>query len=152
MASQPLPSQALPSQFRGLYQRVATRLGVDPSYVSRVARRERRSKAVSDELQKEVARILFASQKVLAQSISAQLELALTFCNQTRKCIANGDEANARYACARQAADCAFKFFAKLKIEPELAELKGKADRLRAELQRLEEEFAQAIASQTAPK
>lgn len=47
-----IPSIAL---FRGIYNRVAKRLGVDPSYVSRVARGERRSpsveKALADEVQ-----------------------------------------------------------------------------------------------------
>jgi len=42
------------SIFRGLYQRVAAKLGVDPSYVSRVARGERRSAAVSAALQAEM--------------------------------------------------------------------------------------------------
>ncbi len=47
-----LPSVSL---FRGIYNRVAQRLGVDPSYVSRVARGERTSatveKALADEVQ-----------------------------------------------------------------------------------------------------
>ena len=145
MPSQALPSQALPSRFRGLYHRVAKRLGVDPSYVSRVARKERRSEAVSAELQKEVARILSASQRVLAQSVAAQLELALTFCSQTRKSIANGDGATGCYACARQTANCAFRFMAKLQMEPvEYGQLKAKADRLRVELQSLAEELRRA--------
>ena len=153
MSSQPLASQALPSQVRGLYRRVATRLGVDPSFVSRVARRERRSKAVSDELQKEVTRILFASHRVLARSVSAQLELALTFCRQTRKCLANGDGASGCYACAQQTAECTFKFLAKLKIDPaELAAFKAKADHLRLELRRLEEEFEQVNGNQATSK
>src|SRR5271168_4088615 len=42
------------SIFRGLYQRVAGKLGVDPSYVSRVARGERRSAAVVAALQEEM--------------------------------------------------------------------------------------------------
>lgn len=42
------------SIFRGLYQRVAVKLGVDPSYVSRVARGERRSAAVLAALQEEM--------------------------------------------------------------------------------------------------
>lgn len=58
-------SQALPSRFRGVYRRVARRLGVDPSYVSRVAGQERTSEAVSAELKKEVDRILLASQAML---------------------------------------------------------------------------------------
>lgn len=40
--------------FRGLYQRVAAKLGVDPSFVSRVARGERRSPAVLAELREEM--------------------------------------------------------------------------------------------------
>jgi hypothetical protein len=42
------------SIFRGLYQRVAGKLGVDPSYVSRVARGERRSAVVVAALQEEM--------------------------------------------------------------------------------------------------
>src|SRR5271169_2272353 len=42
------------SIFRGLYQRVAAKLGVDPSYVSRVARGERQSAAVVAALQAEM--------------------------------------------------------------------------------------------------
>jgi hypothetical protein len=43
--------------FRGLYGRVAKRLGVDPSYVSRVARRERRSEEIERALEWELARM-----------------------------------------------------------------------------------------------
>jgi hypothetical protein len=50
--------QDLASLIRGLYVRVARKLGVDPSFVSRVARRERRSKNVEDALRRELARIL----------------------------------------------------------------------------------------------
>ena len=42
------------SIFRGLYQRVAAKLGVDPSYVSRVARGERQSPLVLAALQEEM--------------------------------------------------------------------------------------------------
>lgn len=145
MSSQVLPSQALPSRFRGLYHRVAKRLGVDPSYVSRVARQERQSEAISAELKKEVARILSASRAVLADSVSAQLDLALTFCKQARKAAANGDGANGCLACARQAADCAFKFMGKLKMEAgEYEPMRVKAERLRLELQSLGQEMRRA--------
>src|SRR5271155_160176 len=40
--------------FRGIYQRVASKLGVDPSFVSRVARGERKSPAVLSALQEEM--------------------------------------------------------------------------------------------------
>ena len=43
------------SVFRGLYQRVAAKLGVDPSFVSRVARGERRSPAVLAALREEMS-------------------------------------------------------------------------------------------------
>ena len=46
----------LPSLSRGMYKRVAEKLGCDPSYVSRVARGERESKLVSDALVAEVQR------------------------------------------------------------------------------------------------
>ena len=46
-----IPSVSL---FRGIYNRVAKRLGVDPSYVSRVARGERKSAVVKKALAEEV--------------------------------------------------------------------------------------------------
>jgi len=45
------------TMYRGIYSRVARRLGVDPSYVSRVARGDRSSQAVSDALQAEIQKI-----------------------------------------------------------------------------------------------
>jgi hypothetical protein len=44
--------------FRGLYDRIAKELDVDPSYVSRVARGERKSKVIETALRKEMDRIL----------------------------------------------------------------------------------------------
>lgn len=49
---------SLPSQLRGVYHRVAQRLRVDPSYVSRVANGQRRSKHISKALQREIQRSL----------------------------------------------------------------------------------------------
>ncbi len=46
------------SEMRGLYKRVADNLGVDPSYVSRVARRERRSPKIEALLKREVLKLL----------------------------------------------------------------------------------------------
>lgn len=46
------------SMMRGFYRRVADKLGVDPSYVSRVARGERRSLKIEVVLDREVSRIL----------------------------------------------------------------------------------------------
>jgi hypothetical protein len=46
--------QCLPSLCRGLYHRVAQKVGCDPSYVSRVARGERTSQAVSEALRAEI--------------------------------------------------------------------------------------------------
>ncbi len=46
------------SQIRGLYRRVAVQLGVDPSYVSRVARSERRSQAVAEALERDLEKIM----------------------------------------------------------------------------------------------
>jgi hypothetical protein len=43
--------------YRGLYSRVARQLGVDRSYVSRVARGERRSRRVENALKSELRRI-----------------------------------------------------------------------------------------------
>jgi len=51
-------SLGLPSLFRGIYNRVARRLGVDPSYVSRVARGQRRSHAIQAALNIEMKKIL----------------------------------------------------------------------------------------------
>lgn len=51
----------LPSLLRGMYARVARQVGVDPSYVSRVARGKRRSKEISMALEREMVRVLAAS-------------------------------------------------------------------------------------------
>jgi transcriptional regulator with XRE-family HTH domain len=48
---------SLPSLTRGLYKRVADKLGIDPSYVSRVARGERRSLKIEALLAKEYSKI-----------------------------------------------------------------------------------------------
>ena len=45
------------SLYRGIYSRVARQLGIDPSYVSRVARGERRSAKVEAALLKEIRKI-----------------------------------------------------------------------------------------------
>ena len=50
----PLPPLSI---FRGLFSRVARRLGVDPSFVSRVSRGERNSPAVRDALDQEMRTI-----------------------------------------------------------------------------------------------
>ena len=50
-------STSLPSLFRGLYSRVAEKLGIDPSYVSRVARGERNSEEISGALEAEIRRV-----------------------------------------------------------------------------------------------
>jgi hypothetical protein len=50
-------STSLPSLFRGLYSRVAEKLGIDPSYVSRVARGERNSEEISHALEDEIRRV-----------------------------------------------------------------------------------------------
>lgn len=52
--NQPVDLQCLPSLCRGIYNRVAQKVGCDPSYVSRVARGERRSEAVSEALRTEI--------------------------------------------------------------------------------------------------
>ena len=43
--------------YRGLYSRVARKLGVDRSYVSRVARGERKSKEIEAALAQELKKI-----------------------------------------------------------------------------------------------
>jgi hypothetical protein len=50
-------SYNLPSLMRGLYSRVARKLKIDPSYVSRVARGERTSTAISQALHAELRRV-----------------------------------------------------------------------------------------------
>jgi hypothetical protein len=52
------PPLEIASLFRGLYSRVARQLGVDPSFVSRVARGERESEAVLALLTREIKSIL----------------------------------------------------------------------------------------------
>jgi hypothetical protein len=52
-----------PSLYRGIYSRVAQRLGVDRSYVSRVANGQRRSAKVEKALLKEINRIEKLSRK-----------------------------------------------------------------------------------------
>ncbi len=51
------PSLRRYSLYRGLYSRVAKKLGVDRSYVSRVARGERRSPEIEAALRAELKRI-----------------------------------------------------------------------------------------------
>jgi hypothetical protein len=46
--------RCLPSLCRGIYNRVAQKVGCDPSYVSRVARGERNSDTVSEALRAEI--------------------------------------------------------------------------------------------------
>jgi hypothetical protein len=48
----------LASKMRGLYNRVAIHLGVDPSYVSRVARGERRSPEIEASLNRQISKLL----------------------------------------------------------------------------------------------
>jgi len=55
--SNPTPTN-LASLIRGLYGRVARQLKVDPSYVSRVARGERQSRAIEASLERELRRIM----------------------------------------------------------------------------------------------
>ncbi len=50
-------SLRIPGLYRGVYSRVARRVGVDPSYVSRVARGERVSAKVERALLTELHRV-----------------------------------------------------------------------------------------------
>ncbi len=52
----PRPSSA--TLFRGLYARVARDLGLDPSYVSRTARGERRSETIEMAIRREMDKVL----------------------------------------------------------------------------------------------
>jgi hypothetical protein len=51
------PFMEVVTLFRGLYNRIAGELNVDPSYVSRVARGERKSKVIEAALRREINRI-----------------------------------------------------------------------------------------------
>lgn len=52
------PVLHLNSLFRGMYNRIARKLRVDPSYVSRVARGERKSDEVQAALDREIKKLL----------------------------------------------------------------------------------------------
>jgi DNA-binding transcriptional regulator YdaS (Cro superfamily) len=58
MSSRKVLRGDLVSVLRGTYRRVAERLHVHPSYVSRVARGERKSPAIEKAIKKEMLRIL----------------------------------------------------------------------------------------------
>jgi hypothetical protein len=55
-------SMNLATAFRGLYARVASRLDVDPSYVSRVARGERESEEIAQAIDYEMSQIMRLSE------------------------------------------------------------------------------------------
>jgi hypothetical protein len=71
----------LASLIRGLYRRVAHRLNVDPSYVSRVARGQRHSDAVKTELRRELDRIVehFSKQRRLPRTAPKKAQKAKRF-------------------------------------------------------------------------
>lgn len=54
----PEPVSTMVSLSRGLYARVARRLGVHASYISRIARGKRRSKVVEKALSREFDKVL----------------------------------------------------------------------------------------------
>ena len=56
------------SLFRGLYARVAHKLGVDVSYVSRIARGERKSKVAERALTREFSKVLGLLRNNLSQA------------------------------------------------------------------------------------
>ena len=66
-------SVELLSVFRGLYKRVAVQLDVDPSYVSRVARGERRAAFVTEALEKEIRRAMGKARLYDGRSIPVAL-------------------------------------------------------------------------------
>jgi hypothetical protein len=57
----------LVSEYRGIYNRIAAQMGVDPSYVSRIARGERSNDLVQTALLKEVNRLHHLSTKLVAR-------------------------------------------------------------------------------------
>ena len=68
---------SLPTLYRGIYSRVAGKVGCDPSYVSRVARGERTSDAVARALEAEIRRVLALSRRQLNQQSLATAHRAL---------------------------------------------------------------------------
>lgn len=71
----------LASRIRGLYKRVADRLGLDASYVSRVARGERQSETVENGLRNELHKIAASIAKQssgLARKASRKRKFAKT--------------------------------------------------------------------------
>jgi hypothetical protein len=58
----------LVTEYRGIYNRIAAQTGVDPSYVSRIARGERTNAQVESALLKEVSRLHQLSMKLVASS------------------------------------------------------------------------------------
>jgi transcriptional regulator with XRE-family HTH domain len=57
----------LVSEYRGLYNRIARLTGVDPSYVSRIARGERTNLTVKLALLKEINRLHTISTKLVGR-------------------------------------------------------------------------------------
>lgn len=55
---------SLPTLYRGIYNRVAAKIGCDPSYVSRVARGERTSDAVAKALETEIRHTMTLSSRL----------------------------------------------------------------------------------------
>jgi transcriptional regulator with XRE-family HTH domain len=53
---------------RGLFARVAKKLGLDPSYISRVANGKRKSKRVSQAIEADLNKLLTASRKAAQSS------------------------------------------------------------------------------------
>lgn len=58
---------SLPTLYRGIYNRVARKVGCDPSYVSRVARGERTSTEICRALELEIRRTLELGSRKIAQ-------------------------------------------------------------------------------------
>lgn len=64
--------RCLPSLCRGIYNRVAQKVGCDPSYVSRVARGERNSEAVSEALRAEIQLTWAKASEGIAEGAAAR--------------------------------------------------------------------------------
>ena len=61
------------SLFRGLYARVARKLGVDVSYISRIARGERKSKVAEKAITREFNKVLASIRNTSARSGKTKL-------------------------------------------------------------------------------
>lgn len=79
--------------FRGLYARVADDLGVDPSYVSRIARRQRKSKVTEKALDREFSKaVAFVSKLSMKNRTLTNAKTSATLSRTRRSAILESRE------------------------------------------------------------